>query len=57
MKVYLIECTDKDKNGKTITVVSHGVDENLKNVILPCEPVHTFNPKFDSNGAYIEVED
>ena len=59
MKVYLITCKEKLKNGREITVVSHGVDEDLRNVILPSEPLSHFSPKDDNdgNGPYIEVED
>ena len=55
MKVHLVTCIEKIK-GRNVTLVSHGVDEDLRNVILPLEPLSHFSPKYDGEGAYIEVD-
>jgi hypothetical protein len=59
MKIVLITCKDED-TGKI--VVSHGIDELMRNVILPCETLNYFRmhcgAKFcvDYNEWYIETE-
>lgn len=55
MKVYLITYTEEIR-GRNVTYVSHGIDEDLRNVILPWEPLIHFSPKYDAEGAYIEVD-
>lgn len=55
MKIYLITYIEYINNKETI-FVSHGVDENLNEVVMPPEPLSNFNPKFDADGgAYIEI--
>lgn len=57
MKIVLITCKDED-TGKIL--VSHGIDELMRNVILPCERLAYFQQhcgaKFDSELGewYIE---
>lgn len=60
-KIYLITCVSDvldasgNKTGRKEVIVSHGVgNKTLKNYCLPSEPPHTFRPKKDSEGLYIE---
>jgi len=57
MKVRLITYEEELDNGRIITLVSHGVDEDLRNVVLPNEPSSHFSPTWDTSGPYIETED
>jgi len=50
-KIYLVLC--KDEKGHDI--VSHGVGNiTLRDHILPCEPVASFNPKKDAEGWFVD---
>lgn len=52
-KVYLSVYRESNEN---FDRVSHGIDEWLRNVPLPNEPVKNFNPKRDYEGLYIMME-
>lgn len=61
-KIYLITCVVDvldargNKTGRKETVVSHGVGNNsLTNYCLPTDPPHTFRPKVDSEGIFIDA--